>query len=163
MKHKLLTISTVACLGLACLGLSSCSTESNTIANPWTEYFSFNAAKSHSEFTLDNAPNTYEGETITYTGYLSSVNMSQIIYGDDYCILRKAKVDDEDISGDYNDYSVVEKTTIDGNKVVLKGNGNKSVDCYNLALWHSGKYSYSISCPNGISKKTVAEYMELLK
>lgn len=159
MKHKTIKVLTVGCLALACIGLSSCES-TTTIENPWTEYFTLNAAKSHSDFSLNNVPDSFEGESITYVGYLSSMNMSQVIYGEDYCVIRKAKIKDDDISGDYNEYPVKESTEINNIKVVLKGSDSKSIDHYNLALWRNGKYSYSIYAENGMNKNTVQELME---
>ena len=99
---------------------------------------------------------------ISYIGYLADGDLSEVIYGDQYCVLRAAK-GKADISGDYNDYARKDKRTLNGVKVELFAiSDNKSVDCYNLAKWHKGQYSYSMYTENGMSLKTIEKYMERL-
>ena len=132
----------VFCL-LLILMLSGC--QSSTIANPWIDYASIAQAKKNPDFLLVDVPETYEGEAISYIGYLADGDLSEVIYGDQYCVLRK------------------DKRTLNGVKVELFAiSDNKSVDCYNLAKWHKGQYSYSMYTENGMSLKTIEKYMERL-
>lgn len=121
----------------------------------------YSAGKKESRFFVGRCT-TYEGEAISYIGYLAEVDLSEVIYGDQYCVLRAAK-GKADISGDYNDYARKDKRTLNGVKVELFAiSDNKSVDCYNLAKWHKGQYSYSMYTENGMSLKTIEKYMERL-
>lgn len=149
----------IFCL-LLILMLSGC--QSSTIANPWIDYASIAQAKKNPDFLLVDVPETYEGEAISYIGYLADGDLSEVIYGDQYCVLRAAK-GKADISGDYNDYARKDKRTLNGVKVELFAiSDNKSVDCYNLAKWHKGQYSYSMHTENGMSLKAIEKYMERL-
>ncbi len=47
----------------------------------------------------------------------------------------------QDISGDYNEYAVIDQVDVDGKTVTMKG---FEKDQYNLAIWIDGDYSYSI-------------------
>ena len=97
---------------------------------------------------LSNLP--FTPDEISYVDYFGE--MAQITYGSDdtSVTLRKAR-DNEDISGDYNEYSAVSELRIDSVSIVLKGDG----DTCSLALWQQDGFSYSLSVEPGVSEQEI--------
>ena len=73
--------------------------------------------------------------------------MIQVLYqnSSSEILIRKA-AGSNDISGDYNQYSETEVTSVDGVSVTVKGNEGKR----NLATWTRGDYAFSVSVSDGI-------------
>ena len=65
--------------------------------------------------------------------------------------VRKA-AGDEDISGDYNDYSETSAQEIGGHSVTVKGEGGKIM----TAVWADGGYSFSVSVDSGLTADELA-------
>ena len=97
---------------------------------------------------LSNLP--FTPDEISYVDYFGE--MAQITYGSDdtSVTLRKAR-GNEDISGDYNEYSAVSELWIDSVSIVLKGDG----DTCSLALWQQDGFSYSLSVEPGVSEQEI--------
>ncbi|MBO6271047.1 MAG: hypothetical protein J6N19_18110 [Clostridium sp.] len=97
---------------------------------------------------LSNLP--FVQEEVCYAVYFGE--MAQITYGssDTSVTLRKAR-GNEDISGDFNEYSSVSELKIDTVPVTLKGDG----DTCSLALWQREGFSYSLSIDPGISEQEI--------
>lgn len=74
---------------------------------------------------------------------------------DDIIIYRTEKTDEEDISGDYNQYSVTETENIGGSTVTLKGGDDK----FYCAVWRDGD-AYSLTCNKGISRGEMSKIIE---
>lgn len=119
-----------------------------SIANPWEEVETIEEAKKNAGFDI-NVPETVDSKEITYIASITDETID-VRYGDDYVSIRKGK-GSEDISGDYNEYTVNEEETIDGMNVVEKGED----DVINNVTWTNGDYSYSIYSQTGITIETV--------
>jgi len=93
----------------------------------------------------------------SYTWWFDS--FAQIEYiGDGNAITYRIVESEEDISGDYNDYSEIQEVTIGQNVVTIKGNDGQAY----LAIWTAGKYSYSISSSDGISYTEMKRMIDLV-
>jgi hypothetical protein len=66
---------------------------------------------------------------------------------------------DEDVSGDYNEYSSIKSLTVNGDSVTFKGNGEK----YVLAVWQGGGYSYSVQFTKAISEQELLTTVQSVK
>ncbi|WP_238916072.1 hypothetical protein [Clostridium sp. YIM B02555] len=71
--------------------------------------------------------------------------------GQDFITFRAGK-GSENISGDYNEYTIKKTTKINGIDVNLNGNKDK---LYNLATWKKEGISYSISSTNDINENEI--------
>jgi len=93
----------------------------------------------------------------SYTWWFDS--FAQIEYiGDDNAITYRVAESEDDISGDYNEYSQIKEETINNNKFTIKGNEDKAY----IVVWTSGRYAYAISSSKGISyTETMAILMSL--
>ena len=79
----------------------------------------------------------------------------EVIYedGEENEIARVRKgIGEADISGDYNEYSLEWKVSINRTLVQMKGENNR----FMLAVWTKNGYSYSVST-NGLSLKKMKE------
>lgn len=85
--------------------------------------------------------------------------MIQVIFsdGDNKTYFRKG-LGNEDISGDFNEYSSVKKVEIDGFDVTVYGDG----DTVNTAVWYDGDFSYAILCGEAADLDTVISYVEAM-
>lgn len=63
---------------------------------------------------------------------------------------------DEDVSGDYDQYTSVISITSDDINVTIKGDQ----DQYVLAVWQARGYSYSIKLTNGITQDQMLEIVQ---
>lgn len=72
--------------------------------------------------------------------------------------VRKA-AGDEDISGDYNDYSETSAQEIGGHSVTVKGEGGKIM----TAVWADGGYSFSVSVDSGLTADELAALIAEVK
>lgn len=68
------------------------------------------------------------------------------------CCIRAGK-DTEDISGDYNEYSTVKDTDIDGVTVTFKGDDKR----FDLAVWIKDGHFYSVSLSDGTDEQKMTE------
>lgn len=86
-------------------------------------------------------------DEVIYVDYFGE--MAQITYRSDdaSATLRKAR-GSEDISGDFNDYSIIHELQVGTLSVTVKGAG----DTCSLALWQQNGFSYSLSFEPGISE-----------
>ncbi|MBE6867376.1 MAG: hypothetical protein E7494_01290 [Ruminococcus albus] len=72
-------------------------------------------------------------------------------HGENCCI--RAGKDTEDISGDYNEYSTVKDTDIDGVTVTFKGDEKR----FDLAVWIKDGHFYSVSLSDGTDEQKMTE------
>ena len=91
-------------------------------------------------------------EYFCYWGYMAEIDY---MGKDNRVIYRKAK-DSNDISGDYNEYAVIDMIDIDGVEITLKGNDDR----YNLAIWQNGEYSYSVYIDSGVDKQAFSDMIK---
>lgn len=95
-----------------------------------------------------------------YNSYTNSNSLEDDLSPDNYYIvdslyLRKA-LGNEDISGDYNSYSLIKDLDINGVTVTLKGFENT----FNVAVWNSGSFSYAIGSSISLQENEIIEYIE---
>lgn len=123
-------------------------TQAPEIANPVSEYETLGAAQRAAGVEIE-IPEGPEGYPVTCYHAIKNLGLLEIVYLDgpansedskEGYRIRKA-AGDEDISGDYNEYSeVMEQEMEDGRMVTLKGNDG-AVYC---VTWTDGGYSYAI-------------------
>lgn len=105
---------------------------------------------------IQNVPFTVE--TTKYTAYWKKLGQIQYTGQDNTAVLRM-EASDEDISGDYTEYTSIKSIIINGASVTLKGNDGK----YILAVWETVGYSYSIKFTNAISEKEMLTTVQSVK
>ena len=71
---------------------------------------------------------------------------------------RKSNLENQDVSGDYNEYSDEKEVEYKGMKVTLKGEKG----LYYLAIWSKGKFSYSFDSSNTLDEKTIFEFIDMV-
>lgn len=161
--QKLFTVLTV---GATVLSLVGCSTkkdevvedsnndeiiDTNQIANPWSEVDSISEAKAITGFDF-TVPESIDGNSQSLVQVMND-ELIEVRFGDDI-IVRKSK-GSEDNSGDFNSYDVVKEES----NLTVKGNG----DTYNVAIWTSDGYSYSITSSNGLSMEAITDAVSSIK
>lgn len=85
----------------------------------------------------------------------------EIRYYDDsgtQLIIRKTR-GSEDVSGDYTEYSDISETQTAAGAVTIKGSDGE----YNLAVWTSGEYSYSVLVGFGVSEDELINIVEKIQ
>lgn len=87
-------------------------------------------------------------QVIFYNGDLEEGDLTRML-------IRKG-TGNEDISGDYNDYTETRELDADGVIVTTKGNEDK----INVAIWSSGGFSYAIDFDEGADTDTVIEIVK---
>lgn len=156
-----LAISLTACGGNANSSASQNNTsgsisENTQIPNPWTEYASLAEAQAAAGFDLtlpalsaDFTQSAFQvlpgEETILQVNFWTEDDARQLN-------IRKAP-GAQDISGDYNTYSVDETVSVDGVDVTVKGNE----DGYHLAIWTANGYTYAISSDAALTQDALTQ------
>ncbi len=129
------------------------------IANPVTEYDSLMEAQKAVGFEF-NVPTDINsipmGSVMVYSGTMIEVNYTE---GDEllYSVRKEKEIDD--ISGDYNTYSLEETVAVDGSDVTIKGDQ----DLFYLAIWNCDGYSYSLTSDKGMSKVDIVSIVEKIR
>ncbi len=122
------------------------------IANPFSEFETLGEASSAAGVEIE-IPEGPEGYRVTCYRAIRDTGLLEIVYlngpassedTQEAYRIRKAE-GDEDISGDFNDYSQVIETEADGKTVTLKGEEDR-IFC---ATWTDGGYSYAIDIDMG--------------
>lgn len=97
----------------------------------------------------------FEAEEIKFTSYWKKI--AQIDYtGKDQTVSYRMSAGNEDVSGDYNQYTSVKSIPSDDINVTIKGDQ----DQYVLAVWEARGYSYSIKLSDGITQDQLLEIVE---
>lgn len=153
MKKKLLILLSVSVLAFAA-GCSPASdaNEEVSIANPWNDASSLEEAIASAGFEM-NIPESVADQSISLIQWSADPYTIQVFYGDDAALIRKGNVQ-TDISGDYNEYSMMAQVPLNDQSdavVTMKGNG----DLYNTAFWSEGDFSYSVHCVQGLSRENM--------
>ena len=133
-------------------------TESVQIPNPWADCSSLEEAGKLAGFSF-TAPDALEGYTEKYIGAIEN-EIAEVIFSDEdgaEICFRKG-VGTDDISGDYNDYAVIETQTVDGKPLTCKGDGSL---VYN-ATWNDGAYAYSIMSTVGMTAEQLSTFVQSL-
>ena len=127
--------------------------------NPYAEYDTLEEAENTSGFEI-SVPDSYGGYTEPYYAVIEGKILEVQYYnGDDRGMIIRKSRGSEDISGDFNEFDNITETEVNENTVTIKGNGDE----FNLALWVSGDYSYSVSVSSGISESALKEIIEKIK
>ncbi len=97
----------------------------------------------------------FAAEQAAYTAYLGGdLPLAQVKYtGEGSELALRMSAGSEDNSGDYTEYSAIKTVPVNDLTVTLKGSGG----LYNIALWQSGGYSYSIRITMGDSMAGITE------
>lgn len=131
--------------------------DNTQIPSSWTEVETITEASKLAGYNFE-APETIDDKQITYIAVLDGEDSTtEVIYGDDITI-RKASTDG-DISGDYNEYKVIEIHDGEGVSFQTKGDGQ----VINNVTWTLGEYAYSITSSAGLSIETVNELVSIIK
>lgn len=97
----------------------------------------------------------FEPEQTTYNNMFGKFAQIDYRAGDASLCVRMAP-GTEDISGDYNAYAKEETVELDGQSVLLKGDGS----AVSLATWTDGEYAYSISAEPAVSREEMLRMAE---
>ena len=105
---------------------------------------------------IQNVPFTVE--TMKYTAYWEKLGEIQYEGQDNTAVLRM-EASDEDVSGDYTEYTSIKSIIINNESVTIKGNDGK----YMLAVWKTAGYSYSIQFTNAISEQVMLNIVQSVR
>lgn len=156
-------ISIAACLAIICIGIMGgkliFNNEENLVEQvvpDIVEYNSIAELNQNAGFEISEVKNVpFSIKKTTYTLYWGE--LAEITYSNDEeeLVYRKA-VGNEDISGNYNEYSKEKKCIIDDYEVTIKGDMNG----YTLAVWQKDSYSYSLEFSKRVSE---IEILDIIK
>ena len=107
-------------------------------------------------YNINSLP--FEPEKVYYTAYWGYMAQIEYINGDSSILYRKS-LENEDNSGDYNNYDTITEVASGDITYTLKGYSDK----YRLSLWQNGDFSYSISFSDGISEEEMLSILESIK
>ena len=133
---------------------------SDQVANPWLEQETLEDAKKATGFAIE-VPDPLSGYSDMSIQTLEK-EMIQVIYQgktEENCVTIRKGTGNEDISGNYNEYSQENQKKIGDFQVTEKGNGGKIM----LATWTSGAYAYSVDCNLGMSEKEIETIIRFVK
>lgn len=122
------------------------------IANGIVEYASVRELSESLGFTMPELTDLpFSVAETVYANYWG--DMGQISYADaEQRITLRMQPGNEDISGDFNNYTEIKSVTINGCEVTLKGNGGT----VNTAIWTRDGYSYAVSADVPLSAEAMS-------
>lgn len=129
------------------------------VTNPFVTYQSLEEAEEAAGFAL-SVPESFEGaarrEIAVIDGRIIDVTY---LDGEDNRILTIRKgTGEEDISGDYNEYTKEAVMDLGGLSVTVKGGEDRIF----LALWQEGDYSYAVSFDEGGTEDQLKEIIHMV-
>jgi hypothetical protein len=148
---------------VACSGNSVTDSQADAqIPNPFVDFKTLEEAQKLAGFDItlpDNMPEGYSKSAIRAV----KDTMIEIIYrnGENEIRIRKG-AGSEDISGAYNEYTVIDTVTVGNLQVTMKGNDGK----VNVAIWVDGEYTFAITINlegAGFSKDVVSDMVNSVK
>lgn len=153
IKIAMRVLAAAACLVLA-LGFMlrfhpGDTGESVMTPNPYIEYATLQEAADIAGFDLQ-IPRLDEYEKAYYVIDEKIIEVTYSKNGDREFFIRKAR-GNEDISGDYNDYSENKNLQIGERNVLLKGDGGN----FSLAVWSENDYTYAVTFDNPAGKEEI--------
>lgn len=92
----------------------------------------------------------FEATAVQYTAFWNKFAEIQYTGQDNTAVLRMA-FRNEDVSGDYSEYTNIKNISVDGYSVTLKGDNDK----YSLAVWQTEGYSFSVQFTKAISEQEI--------
>ncbi len=159
-------ISIAACLAIICIGIMGgkliFNNEENLVEQvvpDIVEYNSIAELNQNAGFEISEVKNVpfsiKKTAYILYWGELAEITYSN---DEEELVYRKA-VGNEDISGNYNEYSKEKKCIIDDYEVTIKGDMNG----YTLAVWQKDSDSYSLEFSKRVSEMVILDIIKDLK
>jgi hypothetical protein len=138
------------------------SEQNNQIPSPFEDCTTIADAEIIAGFTLilpEKMPKDYIKRSIQAI----KDDMVQVFYenGESELLVRKAK-GNQDISGDYNQYSENSTMNVDDLQVTTRGNNGK----VNVATWVNGEYTYSVGLYKdepGLDTDTIKDIVSIIK
>ncbi len=133
--------------------------ETTTIANPFKDCDSLEDAAKIAGFELSCPDTVMESDSILIQAVEN--DMIQVIYyqGEDEVLRIRKSNSNEDITGDYNEYSEEVDQDIDGISVHLKGEDGE----YSTISWTSDDYQYCILSSTALSVEDVSNLISSIK
>lgn len=89
---------------------------------------------------------------------LDTVDWEKIDFSSNEVTIRKA-AGNEDISGDYTEYSSINTVMVDEMQVTMRGND----ELVYTATWSNGGYTFAVSAGNGMSSESMIELVSAVK
>ena len=163
MKKILLCVFTaLTLLGCAKKGINGNTTPNVEIPTPFIEVSSKEEAETAIGFNLTIPEEINENKPSTYLIY-KDLQMVEVQYltgnEDEYAYIRKAKGNFEDISGDYNSYSLTKEEIINDFEIIFKLNDDKVY----IAEWKNNGYSYCLSVQNGLDENEFKQFISIIQ
>ena len=158
-----LALSMVACGGYTAKGIAASRDDGTTgkslqISNPWQECDSLAEAGKLAGFSF-TAPESVDGYTEKYIAAIENAIAQVIFSNEDGAKLYFRKgLGSDDISGDYNTYDVTGEQTIDGKRVLCKGNDGLVY----TATWTDGNYAYAVMSDTGMDAEQLSAWVQSL-
>jgi len=129
------------------------------LVNPTKDVSSINELKTDLPFELEIPTKLPKEYTLDSTSIISGT-LAQIEYiSKNDSITFRMTPGNEDISGDYNNYSKEDKITIDGIEVTIKGDDR----LYKVITWNNDNFSYSLTTTAGLSEDIIHEIIRNIK
>lgn len=129
------------------------------LVNPTKDVSSINELKTNLPFELKIPTKLPKEYTLDSTSIISST-LAQIEYtSKNDSITFRMTPGNEDISGDYNNYSKENKITVDGIEVTIRGDDR----LYKVITWNNDNFSYSITSTAGLSEDIIHEIIRNIK
>ena len=105
---------------------------------------------------IENIP--FDVQEIQYISYWKE--LAQVIYsGKDNSIMFRMKLENENISGDYNKYEEKKTYIVGFSSITLKGSNG----LYNVAIWKDDSFSYSLYLDMAISENNIISIIKSIK
>ncbi|MGN7764067.1 hypothetical protein [Paenibacillus sp. 22594] len=97
-------------------------------------------------------------DSVQYTAYWNE--LGQVTYtGEANSVVFRMSSGNEEVSGDYAEYTSIKDLTINGNVVTMKGTDHQ----YVLALWQSDGFSYSVQFTKPVSEQELKNTVESVR
>lgn len=99
----------------------------------------------------------FDIKATTYTSYSGELAEIEYVGTKNTAIFRMAVSDkDEDISGNYDEFTSIERHLVNGYNVTIKGHGHQ----YTLAIWHEDGFSYALQFGKPVSKQEMLSTLQ---
>ena len=156
---KIFLLLLLTFLLLSCNSTKQITEPSFMLANPFVDCSSLEEAENIAGFSI-SLPRELNNKELIYRVLTTGDKMFEIMYylDGDKITIRKSK-SKEEISGVYKSFDLENTISVNKKDVTIKGNNN----LFEVALWHSNNYSYSISSNLGLPLSIIQSYIEQIK
>lgn len=161
-KILLCMLIALTLLGCTKKGTNGNATPNVEIPTPFIEVSSKEEAEKEIGFNLSIPEEINENTPSIYLTYkdLKMIEVQYLISNEDkYAYIRKAKGTSEDISGDYNSYSLTKEEKINDFEVTFKLNDDKVY----TAVWKNDGYSYCLNVQNGLDENEFKQLISIIQ